>query len=227
MRLRWLWVTLGTSGDEAVERFWAQATATTPAQGVMRPADGDPWLRLLTPATDLPQLTLDVDDVAAAVEETTGIGATRLGTDQGGAVLRSPGGFVFAITDWAAAGECTHQVPADPMPDQLCLDVPAPAFDRELDFWRSLTGWQTTGFDGAPEFVRLSADQSPVRLLLQRLGETSGPVRSHLDIGCLDLAAGTQRHRRLGAELVDDTCPWWTVLRAPDGQVYCLVDRSS
>jgi hypothetical protein len=76
----------------------------------------------------------------------------------------------------------------------------------------------------APGFTRLVAADQP-RILLQRLGETDGPVRAHPDLATADRSADTDRHVALGARVVG-VHGYWTVLTAPGGQVYCLTDRS-
>ena len=64
----------------------------------------------------------------------------------------------------------------------------------------------------------------PIRLLLQRLGETRGRVRAHLDIATTDRVAETERHRALGAGVQRER-ELWTVLTDPSGAAYCLTDR--
>jgi hypothetical protein len=60
---------------------------------------------------------------------------------------------------------------------------------------------------------------------VQRLGETAGVVRGHLDLGCSDRAAETDRHLALGATHVE-TYDAWTVLADPAGSAYCITDRA-
>ena len=78
-----------------------------------------------------------------------------------------------------------------------------------------------------PEFLRLRrpADQG-LELLVQRLDDTAGEVRAHLDIGCSDRAAETERHLALGATHVE-AYDAWTVLADPTGSAYCITDRAA
>ncbi len=71
--------------------------------------------------------------------------------------------------------------------------------------------------------LRRPADQG-LELLVQRLGEPAGDVRGHLDLGCPDRFAETDRHLALGATLVE-TYDAWTVLSDPAGSAYCITDR--
>ncbi|MDP3893741.1 VOC family protein, partial [Nocardioides sp.] len=109
--------------------------------------------------------------------------------------------------------------------DQVCLDIPATGFDAECRFWADLTGWELSGSPGFPEFARLARPAGvTVRFLLQRLGESSGPVRAHLDLASSGRAEETLRHARLGAT-VEREHDHWTVLRDPAGMTYCITDR--
>lgn len=113
---------------------------------------------------------------------------------------------------------------ADParMLDQVCIDIPVPLWDDEVEFWRRLTG-RVLEPGRRPEFAFLGAE-GQVRILLQRLDESRGPVRAHLDFAVADRAAEARRHASLGADLIE-VFDWWTVMRAPDGHVYCFTER--
>ena len=68
--------------------------------------------------------------------------------------------------------------------DQVCLDVPAPAYETECGFWQALTGWELRFVGELPEFRRLiRPPDQPLQLLLQRLDEQSGPVARALRPG--------------------------------------------
>src|SRR5438309_958274 len=84
------------------------------------------------------------------------------------------------------------------------VDVPAGRFDAELAFWRAATGWADEPVD-APEFARLvHRRESPVQLLVQRLGDDDGgtTARAHLDLGTDDVPAEAARAEALGARVV-------------------------
>jgi hypothetical protein len=134
--------------------------------------------------------------------------------------MRSPGGFTFCQT--LVDGDPVLRRDGATVLDQVCLDVPSSRWDSEVAFWAALTGREPQ-VGSLPQFVRLVED-GRLRLLLQRLDETDGPVRAHPDLATADRQSDTQRHVALGARLVG-VHDHWTVLAAPGGQVYCLTDR--
>jgi hypothetical protein len=134
--------------------------------------------------------------------------------------MRSPGGFVFCQTLVDGAPALVRD--GATVLDQVCLDIPSSHWDGEVAFWAALTGREPQ-VGALPQFVRL-VEEGRLRLLLQRLDETDGPVRAHPDLAIGDRASDTQRHLALGATLVR-VHDHWTVLVAPGGQVYCLTDR--
>lgn len=105
------------------------------------------------------------------------------------------------------------------------MDIPAPLWDKEIAFWTALTDRHLEpGL--RPEFALLG-DPDPsggLRILLHRLDSSNGRVRAHLDFAVADRAAQTARHAAEGAQILH-VMVRWTVMRAPDGQVYCLTDR--
>ena len=108
--------------------------------------------------------------------------------------------------------------------DQICLDIPAAAFEAECRFWSELSGWPRRS--SSAEFVNLIRPSAlPLRLLLQRLGEDDdGLARAHADLACDDVPAESRRHQALGAEIVR-IAEHWTTLRDPAGLLYCITDR--
>ena len=227
----WIQVFLDTpaaSLDEAVD-FWAAVTGWQPSE--RRGEDGQ-FLTLLPPAgsayvklqaVDRPagvHLDLDTTDRPAAVVRARGLGATTAWTYHDVEVMRSPGGFVFCHT--LVDGDPVLVRDGSTILDQVCLDIPGEHWDTEVAFWRDLTG---RGLQEASStgFARLLAPDQP-RILLQRLDEPDGPVRAHPDLATADRPGDTARHLTLGAGVVA-VHDFWTVLRAPAGQVYCLTDR--
>jgi hypothetical protein len=216
--------------------FWRDVTGweVSPRRGVegefvslMPPAGGD-HLRVQRLASGPSRVHLDlhVDDPQSAADGATALGAEVL-AKPGHIVLRSPGGFTFCLVDHTAA----VPAPASTWPgghtslvDQVCLDIPDLRFDGEVEFWLAVTGRELVE-SIRPEFARLRrpADQG-LELLVQRLEESTGAVRGHLDIGCSDRAAETERHLALGAGHVK-TYDAWTVLTDPAGSPYCITDR--
>ncbi len=153
-------------------------------------------------------------------------------TDQdpvpGLAVLRSPGGLAFCITNEHehAQRPCPQRWPAGQRSrlDQLTIDMPATAVHRETAFWAELTGWPLRDSPHS-EFASLTRpDGMPLRLLLQRLGEPSGPCRAHVDLACDDVPAEVRRHQALGGTVLRVTDMFSTLLD-PAGQPYCVTSR--
>jgi hypothetical protein len=223
----------------AALEFWAAVTASSP-----RPAAGhqDEYLPLAGPDED-PYLWIQrvqrpdpdggwhpdlmVDDLPGTVRRATELGATVV-RDAPVMVLGTPAGQPFCVLP--GNGERRRARPRrwpagqHSLFDQICLDIPADAFDTECRFWAELTGWPRRS--SSEEFVNLIRPATaPFRLLLQRLGEDDdGPARAHADLACDDVPAERQRHLALGAELVR-IAEHWTTLRDPAGLLYCITDR--
>lgn len=217
--------------------FWSRLTSydvsgRRGAEGqfaTLVPPDGADFLRVqrLGDGLDRIHLDLHVTDVRAAADRAAGLGATEV-ADRGYVAMRSPGGLAFCFVD--------HQGGARPRPttwrgghvsvlDQVCIDIPEEHFDAECGFWAELTGWALGSFRDDTEFRHLvRAPEQPIRLLLQRLEEPTGPVRAHLDWSTTDRAAETLRHEAVGAQVLDRR-DGWTVLSDPFGRRYCITDR--
>ncbi|MCW2857232.1 MAG: hypothetical protein JWR52_2847 [Marmoricola sp.] len=200
--------------------FWAAVTGSTlsPVRGstgefaTFVPPDGDAYLRLQRVERGPAGIHLDLH---AAEHSFT--------------IRTSPGGLPWCeVSD--AEGESTRPLPRiwaggqASLVDQVCLDIPAAAYEDECAFWAELTGWHLVA-SSRPEFSYLvRPEHLPLRILLQRLDDADGPVRAHLDLATTDRAAETDRHRDLGAR-VEATRQRWTVLRDPSGATYCITDR--
>lgn len=217
--------------------FWQQVTgySLSAPRGDHRefatlvPPAGDDHLRVQRLADGAPRVHLDlhVADPRASADRAVTLGAEEV-ADLGHVVMTSPGGMVFCFVSHRAS---TPTVPATwpdgttSIVDQVCLDIPQAAYEEECAFWEALTGWPMLGGEAPDEFRSLHRPpEVPLRLLLQRLDETSGQVRAHLDLACDDRAAEVRRHARLGAELLHEFAGW-TVLRDPSGASYCVTDR--
>jgi Glyoxalase-like domain len=174
------------------------------------PPDGDDFLRVQRLGDGPSRLHLDLDD-----------------PDHEFAVHRSPGGLTWCSVSHGASVRprpATWPGGHASLVDQVCLDIPADTYDVECDFWAGLTGWELRQ-GSRPEFrVLVRAPGQPLRLLLQRLDEPTGPVRAHLDLATTDRTAETARHLALGAR-VRGHGPAWTVLADPVGSSYCITDR--
>jgi catechol 2,3-dioxygenase-like lactoylglutathione lyase family enzyme len=225
---------------DAASRFWATATGWAAGEPSgddgeflpFEPADGDRYLwlqRVARPAGSGGwHLDVHVPDRFAGVDAATAAGAdvVRAGTDH--VALASPSGLPFCLADDDGRERTRPAAPSGHgLVDQLCIDIPAPVFEEECEFWARMTGWARTGSDLA-EFDRLDVPLAlPVRILLQRLGiDDTGGVRAHADI-----AAGgnrfteVERHEELGAKLLGPG-NGWTTLRDPAGLLYCITDRA-
>lgn len=216
--------TWGTSID-----FWSGVTGWTASQArgqagqfvTLVPPSGPGWVKLQA-IDGQPRVHLDLDaaDRAAAQRLSIGLGAEPQWVYEGVPIMRSPGGLLFCHTV-GAAGRLDRSDPLRVL-DQVCIDIPGSLWESEIAYWRDVTGRDLTK-GGEPEFAFLGEDGA-VRVLLQRLEDDEGLVRAHVDFAVADRDAETRRHEELGAELVQ-VFDWWTVLRAPDGHVYCLTDR--
>ena len=246
-------------------RFWSDVTgyAVSPPRGeeaeftTLLPPSGDPYLKVQRTigirrpdgsTTDRASVHLDVHvpaavDVAPAAASVTALGGRVLHrSPRGYVVLRSPGGLTFCLVNerlgarpapsrWSSPGG-EHES----LLDQVCLDIPAEAYEQECTFWTALTGWTLRRSPAQPELAHLERPAGiPLRLLLQRLGhEADGAddahgnddVGAHLDLATTDRAAETARHTALGA-VVERVRPGraWTVLIDPTGLRYCITDR--
>lgn len=209
--------------------FWSAATAWSALQPrgeegqftSLVPETGEGWVQLQA-IDGAPRIHLDLDepDRDATQARSQALGAVPAWSWAGVPVMRSPGGLLFCHTV-EPRGMIDRSDPLRVL-DQVCIDIPADLWETEIAFWRDITGRElTTGLE--PEFAFLGADGA-LRVLLQRLGETGGEVRAHPDFAVADRPAETGRHVSLGAAVVRESA-WWTVMRAPDGHVYCLTDR--
>lgn len=102
---------------------------------------------------------------------------------------------------------------------------------RSTDFWHAALGYVPRE-PGDGTWVTLAPASGPGALLSLMLSET--PVqdhpRIHLDLYAEDQAAEVERLVSLGARRVDwDLCPDdpdFIVLEDPDGNRFCVIDRS-
>ena len=237
----WLtaFIDLPSSVHAAGSAFWAEVAGATvsPARGddgefaSLLPVGGDPHLAVQRVGGGSARGHLDVHvapgDVPAAAAYASQLGAVEVARPSNDAyvVLRSPGGVTHCLVDHVQA----RVAPSPEWPgghlsvvDQVCLDVPAGRFDEEVRYWEQLTGWERSrapmaAFQGFERPARI-----PLRILVQAVGSDAAGM--HLDLAVTDRAAETARHQQLGAR-VEAERDWWTVLRAPSGESYCLTDR--
>lgn len=223
--MTWLNLVLEVPSDVAGRSvgFWSAVTGWAPDAGVegtvaLVPDSGDLWLKVRA-----------ADDVARATVAVEMLGVRHDGVADGGVAAgggtRSPGGLTVSYVPDGRPRRFDRQAVEGCVLDQVCVDIPARWWDAELRFWAALTGRELES-GRLPEFARLG-DPDPeggLRVLLQRLESPEPGVRAHPDLAVADRPAETERHAALGAEPVD-VREHWTVMRAPDGHIYCLTDR--
>lgn len=246
--VRWVWafVDLPAPGFEDGLAFWAAVARSTPSPRrgehdqftTLQPERGGAWVKVQrVGGAGGVHVDLDVDvPLPLARDQAVSLGACVVAELDDVVVCRSPGGLVFCLTRWEAEQTTRGQVrDEDSLVDQVCLDVPAAAWDVEVAFWSALTGWERTGrgcgcsgddgSDAESEFGRLAWPEGlPVRFLLQHLDDQDGPVRAHLDLAAADREREVDRHVGLGATRAQDG-RGWTVMSDPVGTVYCVTDR--
>jgi hypothetical protein len=242
MAIRWttaFW-DFPADGFESGTSFWLKATDSTLSErrgpdgefATLIPADGDPYLRVqrIQEGKGGSHLDLHVDDVEGEAERAVGLGASVVYREPGLVVLHSPAGFAFCLVrhDGETAIPPVLEWPGGQRSrtDQLCIDIPPQAFDHELAFWQTFTGWRQTVTD-TREFRRLlPPPELPLQFLLQRLdlAERGQSATAHMDLACSDIDAETERHVGLGAEAVRRH-HWWQVMRDPGGLEYCITSR--
>lgn len=220
---------------EVTRAFWSAVTGWSPGEAwpghseftSLTPPTGTPYLHVQT-IDGAPRVHLDLlGDLDVDLARLERLGAVREHPGDGWQVMTSPAGLPFCV----CAESSPHQRPAaTAWPGghrsrlvQLCVDVPAERYDAELAFWRSATGWADEPVED-PEFARLvHRAESPVQLLVQRLGDDDGAprARAHLDLGTDDLAAEVARVRALGAREL-----WpgngFVALEDPAGLPFCV-----
>lgn len=224
---------------EAEQEFWSAATGWPPGE----PWSGHPEFVSLLPPDRWPYLHMqsiggpprvhldlegDLDRDTSRMEQ---LGAYRQQRGDGWQVLTSPAGLPFCV-----CGEAQTEARPDAAtwPDghrsllvQLCIDVPARSYDSEVAFWQAATDWREEPVR-APEFRRLvHRVQSPLQLLVQRLGsDDDSGVRAHLDLGTDDIAAEVSRVEALGARRLWTGVWDFVALEDPAGLPFCVTGNS-
>jgi hypothetical protein len=236
----WLHAVIDVPGDRyaAASAFWAGATGWA----VGGPWAGHPELRSLEPPQGRAYLhlqqvdarpgvhvDLEADDVDATAARAVELGASYVAEQDRWRTLRSPGGLPFCVVSTGRddpPGPVTWPGGLRTRPVQVCVDSPRDVHDDEVAFWRALLGHRWVP-GGSPEFAGKWHDDagSPLQLLFQRLGEPTGPVRAHLDLGTDDVEADARRLLALGAE---DIGPGrgWHAMRDAAGLAFCTTGNS-
>ena len=220
MTVRWLtaFIDLPADAFSSSVRFWEQVTGSTlsAARGerhefaTLLPPDGDAYLRVQR-LDDEPagcHLDVHVDDIDATAQRASALGAEVERQLDDVIVMRSPASLAFCVVGHDAGAVRPAPVRHDggwrTRLDQVCIDIPADTYQQECVFWSALTGWELQS-GALSEFSFLVRPPGvPLRLLLQRLGETAAGRRAgaHLDLACDDANAAAVAqldcHRRRG-----------------------------
>lgn len=239
----WLtaFIDLPAAEHERGGEFWSGVTGwpLSPPRGdtdeftTLLPADGDPHLKVQRVGDGRARTHLDVHvaDPEATLERVEELGGGLVERHPGSYVVaRSPGGYPFCLVGERLARRAapvTWPGGHASIVDQLCLDIPAGHFAAETRFWADLTGWDLRSSTVREEFAYLVRPREiALRLLLQRLDDTDGVVRGHLDVATTDRQAEVRRHEALGAtRSATQSGGHWTVMRDPAGAAYCITDR--
>jgi predicted enzyme related to lactoylglutathione lyase len=243
MPIKWLTAFLdfppGTFGPasaywQAVTGYQLSAPRGPAAEfATLLPGQGSAFLRVQRTGGGSPGCHLDVHtaEVRALTDRALRLGARPTDQDPvpGLAVLRSPGGIPFCLTSEGDFAERPRPRlwPAGQrsLLDQVCIDIPGSAMASETAFWAGLTGWPLRD-NPESEFASLARPEGmPLRLLLQRLGEPTGPCRAHPDLACDDVPAEVRRHQALGGTVLRVTGAFTTLLD-PAGLPYCVTTRN-
>lgn len=219
--------------------FWQAATSSdlSPPRGIfgefatLLPDSGDAYVRAqrIEEGPAHCHLDLHVEDIAFQAERAERLGALVLRQGKGITTMRSPGGLDFCVV--AHHGE--HERPAPVLwpdghrsvLDQVCVDVAPDGFNAEVTFWAELSQWPRHQ-GSREEFAYLPrAEGVALRLLFQRVQDTSKlRASAHLDFASDDVASEVQRHEALGAS-VERVMTDWTTMRDPAGLAYCITRR--
>lgn len=238
--MTWVHAVIDVPADKHARtaEFWGQALGwaagppwpTHPELRSFEPASGAPYVHLQQ-IDGPPRIHIDLESTTpeTTVARSVELGAAIIGEQDHWQTLRSPGGLPFCVL-----GASDHETPSPVTFDdghrarlvQVCIDAPRSAHAAEVAFWRALLASRWVD-SRAPEFAGKWHDDagSPLQLLFQRLEETDGPVRAHLDHGTDDVPAEVRRLVALGAE---DVGPGrgWHVLRDVAGLLFCVTQNS-
>ena len=240
-RLDWMHVFIDVPASSAADAraFWSQALCWPtgaswsghPEFTSLVPAEGDSYAHVQE-VDDEPRIHLDlvVDDIDQARDEAAELGAGTGMRAEGWQVMRSPGGLPFCLCRAPGSGArppgTRHDDGHRSRLAQVCIDIPAQEYDREIAFWRALSGW-TFSRSGRPELADLMGPpEAPLRLLVQRLGEDDGgtTTRAHIDLGSDDIDAEAARLAGLGARHLE-RFEGWAGMEDPVGLVFCVTGK--
>lgn len=100
--------------------------------------------------------------------------------------------------------------------------------ERMTTFWSEMTGFEVAWESGVYKFLRHPDGRRP-GIVMQKVPERpTAKTRIHLDLDAVGVAEEVEavaRARSLGAELVERHEEFgvrWTVMRDPEGNVFCI-----
>lgn len=244
MRIRWLSAFFDFPaeqfGDEVT--FWRAIAGSTvsPPRGEhqefasLEPFNGDAHLRVQR-VDDGPgglHLDMHLTDRRAATKAAVAAGA-RIVDDspETYTVIASPAGFVFCINQWDGESERSRPIrwpgASISIIDEVLVTVPAHAFDDEVAFWSSFTGWpveQTPPKSDDPASVRfVRVEPLPLSVVLTPVSDAA--VGAQVALAATSVADEVARHEDWGATVVADTTT--SVLMAdPVGRPYRITNRN-
>lgn len=195
------------------------------------PPDGADYLRLQRLGGGRTRLHLDLHvpdpDEAAFLAQQRGASLTRQ-VGPGLVIMSSPAGFEFCFVRQLRERRPEARRWLDghhSRVSQVCLDIPSEVYPAEVGFWADTLGCRAEPSPSHPEFTRLLVPETfPFELLTQRL-QLSREMGAHVDIGTDDRQAEVARLQDEGA-VVRAVRENWTVLEAPGGMSFCVLDRT-
>ena len=152
------------------------------------------------------------------------LGARVRHREDGLVIAVSPGGFTFCLVRWHGEGTVPGPVRLDgggaSRVDELCLDIPAGAFEGECSFWSALTGWEVQAGARSESACLDRPAGMPVRPGFRQVGPDD-PVTGRTGFSCADRRRLAARHAAAGARILA-VLPHETEMADPGGRRYGL-----
>ena len=104
----------------------------------------------------------------------------------------------------------------------LVIDSQVDDIEQASQFWSKALGFdcKPADPDWAEKYTHLDTGDHNVHVLIQKV---THPSRVHLDIETDNIAAEVKRLQKLGATVAKEF-PRWTVMLAPSGHYFCVVN---